>query len=238
MITLDDLKKLGAPFDEKTLGVKVQSLSKDKTKAMLVCYVQHTDVYARLESVDPAWSMEVTSSQRIGDSYFVRVKLTVKGVARENSGDGEDEKSATSDAIKRAAMLFGVGRYLYDSETVWVPYNEQTDKFRTWTVQDYQGALRRGQAPLPMPAKEALDPPRPTPAPAAKATPTPEAPKPLNKAQLGAEIFAVAKQIGLDRAGIVEWVDDLYKTKVDKMTEQQMRGFLEVLQREVGRKGA
>ena len=32
----------------------------------------------------------------------------------------EGEKGGSSDAFKRAAVLFGVGRYLYDLENIWV----------------------------------------------------------------------------------------------------------------------
>jgi hypothetical protein len=158
-LTQEDLKTLTSPFPKDRLGIKVQSTSKDKTKAMLICYLSHTDVYARLEEVDPAWSCEVRrewneTMQGWGDKtekvFFCDMQLTVKGVTRENVGEGGDPKSAYSDALKRASMLFGVGRYLYDSEQVWVPYNEQTDKFRTWTYEDYTNALRRGQTPVPI----------------------------------------------------------------------------------------
>lgn len=149
-LTLDDLKILRAPFDEKTLGVKIQSTSKDKTKCMLVCYLQHTDVQERLEQVDPAWSCETLNQERIGDTVYVRMKMTLKGVSRENVGEGWDTKAAHSDAVKRCAMLFGVGRYLYDAPTVWSPYNESTDKFKTFTYADYQKCLKKGEAGPPI----------------------------------------------------------------------------------------
>lgn len=146
MLTQEDLKKLAAPFPDDVIGVKAQSFNRERTKVMLVLYVQHTDVYDRLESVDPAWSMKVSDEQVRGDTTFTRVALTVKGVTRENSGEGGDPKSAVSDAIKRAAMLFGPGRYLYDSDQVWVPYSEQ-DKYRKWTVAEYRAAASRFKAP-------------------------------------------------------------------------------------------
>lgn len=142
MLTREDIKILGAAFDEKTISVKIQSTNKDKTRAMLVLYLQHTDVYTRLEMVDPAWTCEaVDLDKSTGDNgtiFFCRMRMTIKGVSRENVGDGNDPKGAYSDALKRCAMLFGVGRYLYDVETVWVPYNEATDKYRKWTIADYR----------------------------------------------------------------------------------------------------
>jgi hypothetical protein len=168
-LTTQDLKTLAAPFPEDRIGVKVQSFSKDKTKAMLVCYVQHTDAYHRLDQVDPNWTAEITESNRAGDTVFASVRLTLKGVSRENFGDGGDPKSATSDAIKRAAMLFGVGRYLYDSETVWVDYNDQRDKFKSWTIQEFNdaaGRQRKAKTPVgkkEMPEAEPAPPPKTTP---------------------------------------------------------------------------
>ena len=149
-LTADDLNILRAPFDGKTLGVKVQSLNKAKNQAMLVLYLQHTDVQGRLEEVDPAWSCETLKEERIGDTVYVRMKMTVKGVSRENVGEGWDTKAAHSDALKRCAMLFGVGRYLYDTVTVWCPYNEQTDRFKVYTYADYKKCLRAGQEGPPM----------------------------------------------------------------------------------------
>lgn len=144
MLTNDDIKILGAKFDEKTISIKIQSLNKAKDKAMLVLYLQHTDVYSRLEMVDPAWSCETVdldkSTNDHGTIFFCRMRMTVKGVSRENVGDGNDPKSAYSDALKRCAMLFGVGRYLYDTETVWVPYNEANDRYKIWTMADYRKA--------------------------------------------------------------------------------------------------
>jgi hypothetical protein len=146
-LTAQDLKALRAYFPKDRLGVKVQSYNKERTRAMLVLYLQHTDVQDRLEEVDPNWTCAVISEERAGDTVYVRLRLTLKGVSRENVGEGGDPKAALSDALKRAAMLFGVGRYLYDSETVWAEYNDQRDRFRSWTVDDYDEAAKRIRRP-------------------------------------------------------------------------------------------
>jgi hypothetical protein len=174
-LTSEDIKVLKAPFAKDTLGVKVQSYSKDRTRAMLVLYLQHTDVQDRLEQVDPAWTCEVTGEERAGDTVYVRTRLTLKGVSRENVGEGGDPKSAYSDALKRAAMLFGVGRYLYDSVTVWTEYNDQRDRFKQWTVADYERAAR-GHAHVPGPATSPAE-PETVAQPQAAPSPAPVAPK-------------------------------------------------------------
>jgi Rad52/22 family double-strand break repair protein len=50
----------------------------------------------------------------------VRCRLTAFGVTREDVGEGEDPKAAFSDAIKRAAVHFGVGRALYAMRAPWL----------------------------------------------------------------------------------------------------------------------
>lgn len=145
MLDKKDLEILSGSFDSKTLGVKVQSLSKDKTRAMLVLYLQHTDVTQRLEHVDPSWAFEIKHFNYKGDAALAHASMTLKGVTRENVGEGNDEKSAASDALKRCAMLFGVGRYLYDQPMLWIEYNEQRDKYKQWNYEDYEIALGRVQ---------------------------------------------------------------------------------------------
>jgi hypothetical protein len=157
LLTQADLKILKAPFPKESLGVKVQSTSKDRTRALLVLYLQHTDVQDRLEMVDPAWTTEVINEERVGDTVYVRIRMTVKGVSRENVGEGNDPKAAYSDALKRAAMLFGIGRYLYDSPTVWAEYNESRDRFRQWSIQDYEKNIK-GSYVTPAPATVAAEP--------------------------------------------------------------------------------
>lgn len=231
----EDLILLVAPFDEKTLGIKVQSTSKDKTKAMLVCYLQHTDVAARLDLVDPSWSCEIsdekfsTFKNRDGKEetiYTTRTRITVKGVTREGVGEGQDPKSAASDSLKRAAMLFGVGRYLYDSDTVWVPYNGMTDGFRQFTYAEYKAALRHGQSQVPTGS-------------AAPATPVsvikPNASTPLSgmtRIQLGKVIDDLSTDLGLRSEEQVNWMMDLYKKPLHRLTQVEMIEFIGVLEGE------
>lgn len=139
----EDLKVLKSAFPKNRLGVKVQVLNRDRTRAMLVLYLQHTDVQDRLEQVDPAWSCEVIHEERSGDTVYVRSRMTLKGVTRENVGEGNDPKAAYSDALKRCAMLFGVGRYLYDAPTVWASYDESKDRYRQWSAEDYEAAIKQ-----------------------------------------------------------------------------------------------
>lgn len=139
-ITQADLDRLKAPFPNERLHVKIQSLSRDKTQAMLVVYLQHTDVQNRLDEVDPQWEFGLLEHQVLPGLIAIHAELRVKGVQRTNVGEGEDPKSAYSDALKRCAMLFGVGRFLYDEGRVWIPYNDSKDRYRVFTYEDYEKA--------------------------------------------------------------------------------------------------
>lgn len=148
-ITAEDVKLLTAPFAKDKVSVKVQSFNKERTKAMLVLYLQHTDVMDRLDAVDPSWNCTVLEERPVGDTVYVRTRMTLKGVSRENVGEGNDPKGAYSDALKRCAMLFGVGRYLYDTNTPWVAYSESQDKYKSWTVEHFEAA-QRAKIPSPV----------------------------------------------------------------------------------------
>lgn len=88
-------------------------------------YITEAAIMTRLEEVDPSMEFYVMNQVQRGDVITVYGRMIVKGVIRESSGmakvemttDGkreanEAEKSATTDALKRCARLFGVGRYL------------------------------------------------------------------------------------------------------------------------------
>jgi hypothetical protein len=61
---------------------------------------------------------------------YVRCQLTAFGVTREDVGEGEDPKAAFSDAIKRAAVHFGVGRALYAMRAPWLREGDADGELR------------------------------------------------------------------------------------------------------------
>jgi hypothetical protein len=88
-------------------------------------YITEEDINDRLDAVDPAWEFIIMSIVARGDAITVQGRLIVKGSARDGVGmatvvktkDGskeanEAEKSAATDALKRAARMFGIGRYI------------------------------------------------------------------------------------------------------------------------------
>jgi hypothetical protein len=55
---------------------------------------------------------------------------TLYGVTSEDVGEGGDPKAAFSDAVKRAAVHFGVGRALYALEAPWLREGEGDGQLR------------------------------------------------------------------------------------------------------------
>jgi hypothetical protein len=83
-------------------------------------YVGHAATTDRLLSVDPEWSWEPVAFDEHGLPAFqgknLWIKLTVCGVTRYGIGDGNSVKECIGDAIRNAAMRFGVALDLWSKE--------------------------------------------------------------------------------------------------------------------------
>ncbi|HXG94396.1 MAG TPA: Rad52/Rad22 family DNA repair protein [Blastocatellia bacterium] len=86
-----------------------------------VDYVEWHVVADLLDRICPDWSHQVNSIKQIGDFVAVTASITIRGVTRQGIGTGSayDEKGikkAEHDALKRAAVKFGIARELYRRE--------------------------------------------------------------------------------------------------------------------------
>jgi hypothetical protein len=84
-------------------------------------YVGHAATTDRLLAVDPEWSWEPLGLDAQGLPALDRsnnlwIKLTVCGVTRIGVGDGKSAKECIGDAIRNAAMRFGVALDLWAKE--------------------------------------------------------------------------------------------------------------------------
>ena len=122
---------LGAEFSPEEVEFLPRATSGGM--ALGLPYIDARDVMRRLDAVvGPAnwqFDFDVLSS----DGKMVRGKLTVFGVTKCDAGEASQEeeplKSAVSDALKRCAVHFGVGRYLYYLPRVWAPFDPQKRRF-------------------------------------------------------------------------------------------------------------
>jgi hypothetical protein len=113
-------------FDPQDVQWRISATSADKTRGAAVPYIDARAVMDRLdEAVGPAnWSDEYTFGPN--GAVLCRLSLRIDGewVVKSDGAefsDVEPVKGGVSDALKRAAVKWGVGRYLYRIPDQWVP---------------------------------------------------------------------------------------------------------------------
>lgn len=115
--TLKDLKN---NFDPEL--VRHRKAGKDRNgNAKTVEYVAWHTVADILDKTAPNWEHSIKDVRSIGDFAIVTVAITIDGITREGIGTGSARsevgiKKAEHDALKRAAVKFGIARDLYKSE--------------------------------------------------------------------------------------------------------------------------
>lgn len=203
--TLDSLHaQLAKPFPSKSIAWRVGSTNTEKTRGTALPYMTPRAIQDRLdEAVGPGgWEakyrvVETEVASRKMAAMFCAISLYLDGkwVTKEDaveiSANGESGrghidpvKTAVSDAFKRAAVLWGLGRYLYEFEAPWVALKEGGKHFATQPClpahmlpEGDTGAAppAPAQAPAePEPAEKISASAKPTrTAPAAKAAPAP-----------------------------------------------------------------
>jgi len=88
----------------------------------MVDYVEWHTVADILDDSAPNWAHTVKDIRQVGDIMTVTVAITIDGVTREGIGTGLAQsemgiKKAEHDALKRAAVKFGIARDLYRKES-------------------------------------------------------------------------------------------------------------------------
>src|SRR5215203_4299151 len=87
----------------------------------MVDYVEWHTVADILDETAPNWAHSIKDMRQVGDIMTVTVAITIDGVTREGIGTGSalndmGIKKAEHDALKRAAVKFGIARDLYKRE--------------------------------------------------------------------------------------------------------------------------
>lgn len=164
------LERLTEPFALDEIKFKAQTVKGNR--AMATAYLDARAVEDRLDEVlGLDWSDEYAVLADGSVACRLTVRLPEGPVTREDVGSTSDQpdagdrmKAAFSDALKRAAVKFGIGRYLYRLPKQWLDYDPVKKQLL-------------GQAKLP---PWALPPKRTAERPAPAATRQPEAVVPVN----------------------------------------------------------
>ena len=128
MNDLTQMELLTAPFPVEAVSWRVGVTSKDKQKCLPLAYIDARDVMDRLDSImgPENWQNKYSHA---GAKTICDLGLRLEGEwiwKADGAGDTDIEgtKGALSDSFKRAAVRWGIGRYLYDVKAPWVAINE------------------------------------------------------------------------------------------------------------------
>lgn len=119
-----NLQHLHAPFPPNEIEWRVGSTKQDKSSGLALAYLTARHVMERLDEVCGVGNWQ--------DRYefhgkrtvcYLSIRIDGEWVTKaDGAGDSEveAEKGAISDALKRAAVKWGIGRYLYSLGNTWV----------------------------------------------------------------------------------------------------------------------
>src|SRR5262245_8566123 len=114
------LRTLRQPIDSRLIKTR-EGWTDRQGNTHWVEYIEWHTAADILDRVAPDWSHAVRNITQIGDMVAVTASITIDGVTREGVGTGPADtetgiKKAEHDALKRAAVKFGIARELYRRE--------------------------------------------------------------------------------------------------------------------------
>lgn len=118
---------LAAEFPRGDVHWRAQTLTADGSKALALAYIDARDVMDRLDEVcgPEGWSDSYVETAKGRVICSIAIKTPEEGWVTKSDGAGdtdvEGDKGGMSDAFKRCAVKWGVGRYLYRLPSVWAP---------------------------------------------------------------------------------------------------------------------
>ena len=170
-----DLARLADPFPAADIEWKPGATTRDKTKGLAMAYLTSRAVQQRFDDVcGPAdWRNEFREGPGGGVLCGISVRIdrgdgTSEWVTKWDGADNsqvEAVKGGLSGATKRAAVQWGVGRYLYDLPATWVRLDDRgrfAEPPRIPAEHLPQGgrAPRRAEAPPTRPGESRSEAPR------------------------------------------------------------------------------
>lgn len=141
----------------KTMRWKINTLAKNKTRCAIVPYIDARDIQDRLDRIlgPENW---YDHYEAVGTATYCTLYINVDGVwigksdcgltiSHDDDKDKDKDKAMTdkgtaSDAFKRAAVKWGIGRYLYKLPLMWLDYDSRAkrpamDGATIWDLDQY-----------------------------------------------------------------------------------------------------
>ncbi len=131
------LEALAAPFDPRE--VKFRAGATSGQRALALAYIDARLVQDRLDAVvgganwqdsydvGPGGSVVCRLALRLADEWITKMDV---GAPSEQPDEGDRLKAAFSDALKRAAVKWGIARYLSRLPHTWVDYDPQKKQLK------------------------------------------------------------------------------------------------------------
>jgi hypothetical protein len=122
-------ESLARPFSGFAVRWRIGRKSKNGEKAMPLAYIDARDVMDRLDGVVGPQGWQDSYTETVSGRVICALSIHLDGewvTKSDGAGDTqvEREKGAISDAFKRAAVKWGIGRYLYSMEAPWLPIDK------------------------------------------------------------------------------------------------------------------
>ncbi len=143
---LFDLAALRAHFPEADVSWRPLVYTRDRKRALVVAYVSNRAIMDRLDAVCGPENWKNTFRKGPDGGVICGISIRIHGEwvtkwdGAENT-DVESVKGGLSASMRRAAVQWGIGRYLYRLPRVWVPVDEKGRPARTPTMPpDYRVA--------------------------------------------------------------------------------------------------
>jgi len=218
-MSAETIARLTAPLPEEDVKFLIQATSKDGSKVLMAPYVDARTIIQRLNEVVPGrWKdeYEIRQGQIRGkagpeNGYYAICTLTIEGVGvHQDVGEGQFPKDAVSDALKRAAVKFGIGLELYKGEAVWV----NAEHGRPKASREELLAIWKGEKPAPAPGPHPVE--RPSEA---------SEGEPAASAKQVAFIKDMLKDKGVDPGKFLGW----YTSKEGPLTRKRASELIEDL---------
>jgi hypothetical protein len=126
MINRNIFSELSKPFDQSDIEWRAGATNQDKTRALALAYITSRAVMDRLDEVvgPENWRDEYKPGPDGGLICGLSLRLEDEWITKWDGAENtlvEEVKGGLSGAYKRAAVKWGIGRYLYKLDSVWVP---------------------------------------------------------------------------------------------------------------------
>lgn len=122
-----DLSKLKEPFKANELEWRLQQCGESNGRiwGRCLCYISNRSIQTRLDSCvgEENWRNEYKEGPSGGILCGISIKIGDEWVTKWDGADNtqvESVKGGLSDAMKRAGVQWGIGRYLYDLPEGWI----------------------------------------------------------------------------------------------------------------------